>query len=80
MPGVTIRVSDQCVGCGVCTQDVCFVDAIQLVDGQAVVSQACRGCGRCVSVCPQESIEIRIEYGQFVEESITRVSQLVDVA
>jgi ferredoxin len=80
MPGVTVKVSDQCVGCGVCTQDVCFVDAIQLVEGRAVISQACRGCGRCVSVCPQEAINIYIEYDQFVEKSIARISQLVDVA
>jgi len=80
MPGVTVEVNDHCVGCGVCTQDVCFVDAIQLVDGRAVISQACRGCGRCVSVCPQEAIKIYIEYGQLVEDSIARISQLVDVA
>jgi len=80
MPGVTLVVSDRCVGCGTCTQDVCFVDAIHLVDHRAVISDACRGCGHCVSVCPQEAIEISIEYGQFVEECIARISPLVDVS
>jgi ferredoxin len=78
MPGVTVWVNDQCVGCGACTQDVCFVDAIRVIDGQAVISEACRGCGRCVSVCPQAAIKISIEYDRFVEDSITRISRLVD--
>ena len=80
MPGVTVTVSDRCIGCGICTQGVCFVEAIHLVDGHAVISDECRGCGRCVTVCPQEAIEMSIEYGQFVEQSIARISPLVDVS
>jgi ferredoxin len=80
MPGVTVAVSDRCVGCGTCTGGVCFVDAIHLVDNHAVIHDACRGCGRCVSVCPQKAIEISIEYGQFVGESIARIAPLVDVS
>jgi UDP-glucose 4-epimerase len=68
------------VGCGACTQDVCFVDAVRLVDGRAVISDACRGCGRCVDVCPQDAIEITIEDAQFVERSIARIAPLVDVS
>jgi Fe-S-cluster-containing hydrogenase component 2 len=56
------------------------VDAIHLVDHRAVISDACRGCGHCVGVCPQEAIEISIKYGQFVEECIARISPLVDVS
>jgi ferredoxin len=80
MPGVTVAVSDRCVGCGTCTGGVCFADAIHLVDSRAVISDACRGCGRCVEVCPHGAIEISIEYSQFVEESIARISPLVDVS
>jgi ferredoxin len=80
MPGVRVTVNGQCIGCGTCTQDVCFVDAIHLVDDRAVISEACRGCGRCISVCPQEAIEISIEYGQSVGEAIARISPLVDVS
>ena len=80
MPGVTVAVSDRCVGCGACTRDICFVDAIQVVDGRAVISDACRGCGRCVDVCPEGAIEMSVEYGDFVERSIDRISPLVDVS
>jgi len=80
MPGVTIQVTDRCVGCGTCTEGVCFVDAVRLVDGQAVRSDACRGCGRCVSVCPEGAIEISIDGGQFVQQMIHRIESLVDVS
>jgi len=82
MDGVTVTVSDWCTGCGTCTQDVCFVDAIQMVDGRAVIRDACRGCGRCVDVCPHGAIEVSIagDYGQFVGQSIARISPLVNVS
>ena len=80
MPGVTVAVGDRCVGCGTCTRDVCFVDAIHVVDHRAVIGDACRGCGRCASVCPQAAIEISIEYGEFVVKAIARISRLVTVS
>jgi UDP-glucose 4-epimerase len=80
MPGVAITVTEHCVGCGTCTQGVCFVDAIRLVDNRAVRSDACRGCGRCVDVCPQGAIEILIDNGEAVENTIGRLSSLVDVS
>jgi ferredoxin len=79
MPGVTVTVTDRCLGCGTCTQDVCFVDAIRMEDGRAVISEACRGCGRCVEVCPERAIEL-IGDDQFVAQSIERLSPLVDVS
>jgi len=80
MPGVTVTVTDQCTGCGICTEGVCFVDAIHLVNDRAVIGEACRGCSRCVSVCPVEAIEISIDDSQFVEKAISRLSTLVDVS
>lgn len=80
MPGVTVTVTDRCVGCGTCTRDVCFVSAIRLVDGRAVINETCRGCGRCVEICPQHAIELHIEDTTFVEQSIARLTPLVDIA
>jgi ferredoxin len=79
MPGVSVMVTDRCEGCGTCTQDICFVDAISLVDSRAVISDRCRGCGRCISVCPNDAIEISIETPQGIEEAVHRLSSLVDV-
>ena len=56
MPGVTVTVTDGCVGCGICTEGVCFVDAIHMVDDHVVIGDACRGCGRCVDICPEDCV------------------------
>ena len=80
MPGVSVAVNGQCVGCGLCTQGVCFADAIQLVEGRAVISQACRGCGRCVEACPRGAIELLFEHWNFVDESVKSISSLVNVS
>ncbi len=79
MPGVTVRVDDRCVGCGICTEGVCFADAIQLEDGRAVIDDACRGCGRCVEVCPQGAIELSIDDGRFIDQAIAHIDTLVDL-
>jgi UDP-glucose 4-epimerase len=80
MPGVTVAVTGECTACGACTQGVCFVDAIHLNEHRAVINDACRGCGRCVSICPQQAIELSIDDEQFVQHSIDRISPLVDVS
>ncbi|MBM4447025.1 MAG: 4Fe-4S ferredoxin [Chloroflexi bacterium] len=80
MPGVAVTVNGRCTGCGTCTQGVCFIDAIRLVNNHAVRSDTCRGCGRCVDACPQGAIEISIDDEHFVEKTIDRLSPLVDVS
>ena len=80
MDGVAVSVTDRCIGCGVCmTPDTCFVDAIWLDGDHARIGEACRGCGRCVEVCPHGAIELSIEGSAFVQDSIARISALVDV-
>jgi ferredoxin len=80
MPGVTVAVSDCCLGCGTCTAGVCFADAIRMDGGRAVIGEGCRGCGRCVGVCPNEAIELSIRDGRLVEASIARIAPLVDLS
>jgi MinD superfamily P-loop ATPase len=79
MPGVEVTVSERCVGCGACTQGVCFVQAIRLVDGRAAISDACRGCGRCVEVCPEQAINLSVRSNALIGELVDRISGLVDV-
>lgn len=80
MHGVTVRVTDRCVGCGTCVSGTCFVNAIALVDGRAVISDACRACGRCVEVCPAGAIEISIEDPSFIEKTLEKIGSIVDVS
>lgn len=50
--------SHACLGFGDCVT-VCQYDAIQIVDGIAVVDPiACGGCGMCAKVCPNSLIHI----------------------
>ena len=79
MPGVTLKVTERCVGCGTCMQGICFVDAIHMVDNRAKITEECRGCGRCVEICPQNAIELAINDKQFVERSIRQIEKLIDV-
>lgn len=79
MPGVDVRVTDACVGCGICADGICFVDAIMLKDGKAVINDQCRGCGRCVESCPESAIELTIGNMDFMQDSIDRVDSVVDI-
>jgi ferredoxin len=83
LPGVEVRVTDRCVGCGACTRDVCFVDAIQLdaasVDGRARIGKGCVGCGRCVDACPQQAIVVSGANGRLVRDAIAHLAPSIDV-
>jgi ferredoxin len=80
MPTVTVTVTEECVGCGLCVDQVCFVDAIRMEGDLAVIGDACRGCGRCVEICPAEAIDLSIDADLFLRECIDRLSPLVDVS
>jgi len=79
MPGINVKVTEKCIGCGTCTQGICFVNAIHLINKRAFISEECRGCGRCVDICPQKAIELTIDDKLFVKKSIKRIETLVDV-
>ncbi|HSH34636.1 RnfABCDGE type electron transport complex subunit B [Schnuerera sp.] len=47
-----------CLGCGTC-KDVCEFDAIQIINGIAVIDKdKCTACKKCLSVCPKGIIEL----------------------
>ena len=79
LPGLQVTVSDLCSGCGLCTDGVCFVEAIELTNGQAHIHDYCRGCGRCVEICPDGAIDITLSDGKVYQDTIERISKLVDV-
>ena len=78
MEGVEVSVTGDCIGCGSCI-DVCFIDAVELVDGKAVISDECRGCGRCVEICPQNAISIKIDPTAY-ETVINRIDSSLDLS
>jgi hypothetical protein len=79
MPGIHLEVTSDCIGCGACTEDVCFIDVIHVVKGRAVIGEECRGCGKCVPVCPQSAIKLIIDDEDFILSAISRLQQAVDV-
>jgi len=80
-PGVSVRVEATCVGCGACTgPEVCFARAIRMAAGQAVITEDCRGCGRCVEVCPNGAITITVDRDLFLRKNQDELSQLVDLS
>jgi electron transfer flavoprotein alpha subunit len=48
---------EACIGCGVC-EEVCTYDAIEVIDGVAVVNEKCTLCGTCVDSCEVEALSI----------------------
>lgn len=80
MPGVKVEViQEECIGCEKCADHVCFVNAIKMQDGHAVISDECRTCGNCVEVCPTGAIKLTVEDDAYIQKSIEALSSIVDV-
>lgn len=77
MPGLQVTVGEACIGCGTCSQEVCFADAITLGEGRATISPHCRGCGRCVRVCPQQAIVLSMQAEDAVQRTTDHLGPLV---
>jgi ferredoxin len=79
MEGVEIIFNqDLCNNCGLCARGICFVDAITRDDITKRNSDKCRICGRCVEICPQNALTIKIK-DDALQRSIERVNPLVDL-
>lgn len=79
LPGVNIRVTDGCSGCGICADRVCFIHAISVVNGRAVPGDGCRGCGRCALACPLDAIVVEYDPGG-IDQVAENIRSLVDVS
>lgn len=70
---------DLCNGCGKCSRNICFLNAITLEDGKAKIDKSiCCCCGRCAESCLQDAITIKIEEDA-IKRSLQHVEKLVDV-
>lgn len=57
---MSIRVTDACIGCGVCVAQ-CPFGAIEMKDDKAIITEKCTLCGSCESACPVQAIELKRE-------------------
>jgi ferredoxin len=73
MPGIKIKVNENCIGCGVCTEGVCFINGINIKNGKAIISDNCVICGRCIDKCPNDAIDLLIQNEDFIKNTIERV-------
>ncbi len=72
LESISIEVTDRCRGCGRCAEH-CYIGAIEVRDGRAVIGDYCRGCGRCATVCRQGAIEVSIEDPDFLERALESI-------
>ena len=77
--GLSIEVTEDCVGCGKC-EEICFLDAIQVRAGRAVIDDYCRICGRCAGACPKNAIKLKLDNPNAVEDVVDRVLAKVDLS
>jgi ferredoxin len=79
LPGLTVDVGPECVGCGLCVE-VCYVKAISIRDGSVVIDGDCKGCGRCAAVCPTRAITLHVNKEEGVlEDFVAQMGRRVAV-
>ena len=78
MPGVSVQVGDECVGCGDC-MDACIYGGIVVKDDRAVITERCLACGRCAETCPNKAITVQIDDPDYIKKAIEFLEPRVDV-
>jgi ferredoxin len=80
LQGIKVKVNEfKCSGCQTCQEGICFVHAISMKNDKAFISEECRGCGRCIEICPQKAIEIEIKDAEYINETIMRIESIINV-
>ena len=77
--GLSIEITEDCVGCGACVKK-CFIEAIEIKEGRAVMSEYCTLCGRCAGVCPENAIKLKLNNPNAVDDVIKRITGRIDLS
>ncbi len=77
--GLSIEVSDECIGCGEC-ETKCFTKSISIKDDKAVMNEYCTLCGRCAGACPQNAIKVTLDNPNAVDDVVNRVLGRIDLS
>jgi UDP-glucose 4-epimerase len=72
LDGIKMVVNSACDGCGDCLEK-CYIRAIEMKNGVAVIGDRCRACGRCATICPAKAVSVQIDDSLFLEESYNRI-------
>ena len=79
LPGLSMKVEDGCVSCGVCLE-VCPAGAISLNHRGAEISADCKGCGICVNACPYQAIKVEmVDQAMVLKEFRQRMQQYANI-
>ena len=77
VPGISIAVTDRCVGCGICVKKgFCRFGAISVVNKKASINtRSCRHCGRCTHLCPRNALAIELRPPSVVSDVVRQVDK-----
>lgn len=59
--------AQRCFGCGVCLAQ-CPNDAIEIIDGRALIGDGCISCGKCHDRCP--IVKYKVDEAEFVKRDL----------
>jgi UDP-glucose 4-epimerase len=76
LDSINIEVTDKCTGCGTCVEH-CYIKAVEVSGGRAVIGDMCRACGRCASVCPSGAVKISIDDPEFLDRAYDTIRSFV---
>ncbi len=61
LPGFSVQIDGpKCSNCQTCVE-TCFVSAVETHGNIAIIGDDCRGCGICISYCPEGAISLTME-------------------